>query len=105
MLTYPSLCTMYFRTKENTFAVIFILPLECGLFRIFVDGQNAFKGGIATPLVSGTVVSRRALGKYTEMLGSLIRFIHILTLPFPNLPTFLTLARCRSAYDCHEHLQ
>ena len=51
------------RSKENNFAVIFIHPLECGLFRIFIEGQNAFKGGIATTLVSGTVVSRRALGK------------------------------------------
>ncbi|XP_078491272.1 ral GTPase-activating protein subunit beta [Ciona intestinalis] len=47
--------------------VIFIHPMECGLFRLLVKGQNATKGGVAAPLVSGMVVSRRGLGGAVRM--------------------------------------
>uniref|UniRef100_H2ZQ53 Rap-GAP domain-containing protein n=1 Tax=Ciona savignyi TaxID=51511 RepID=H2ZQ53_CIOSA len=47
--------------------IIFIHPLESGLFRIYVKGQNALKGGVAVPLVSGMVVSRRGLGPAVRM--------------------------------------
>uniref|UniRef100_F6UKQ2 Rap-GAP domain-containing protein n=1 Tax=Ciona intestinalis TaxID=7719 RepID=F6UKQ2_CIOIN len=47
--------------------VIFIHPLESGLFRLLVKGQNATKGGVAAPLVSGMVVSRRGLGGAVRM--------------------------------------
>lgn len=43
--------------------MIFIHPLENGLFRIYVEGQSNTKSGMAIPLVSGSVVSRRSLGK------------------------------------------
>nr|CAB3265419.1 ral GTPase-activating protein subunit beta [Phallusia mammillata] len=54
------------RAKDGL-VVIVIHPLDSGLFRIFVHGQNGSKGGVAVPLVSGMVVSRRALGTAVRM--------------------------------------
>ncbi|XP_039256619.2 ral GTPase-activating protein subunit beta-like isoform X2 [Styela clava] len=49
---------------------IFIHPLENGLFSINVNGQTNTKSGMAVPLVSGIVVSRRALGAAVRMTAS-----------------------------------
>ncbi|CAK8674449.1 unnamed protein product [Clavelina lepadiformis] len=53
------------KSKEPLVAIM-IHPLSSGLFRIQVQGQGSSKG-VAVPLVSGTVVSRRCLGMAVRM--------------------------------------
>lgn len=48
--------------------MIFIHPLNTGLFRIKLQGATG-KFNMVIPLVDGMIVSRRALGKLT-MLGT-----------------------------------
>lgn len=49
-------------TLEKEVPVIFIHPLNTGLFRIKIQGATG-KFNLVIPLVDGMIVSRRALGK------------------------------------------
>lgn len=49
-------------TLEKEVPVIFIHPLNTGLFRIKIQGATG-KFNMVIPLVDGMIVSRRALGK------------------------------------------
>lgn len=47
--------------KSNDVLVIFLHFMTCGLLRVHLHG-NTGRVGLASPLVDGMVVSRRALG-------------------------------------------
>uniref|UniRef100_A0A3Q0RR72 Uncharacterized protein n=1 Tax=Amphilophus citrinellus TaxID=61819 RepID=A0A3Q0RR72_AMPCI len=49
-------------TSTSNIQMIFIHPLKTGLYRIHVSGNATSKFGLIVPLVSGSVVSKRALG-------------------------------------------
>lgn len=54
-------------TPEKEVPVIFIHPLNTGLFRVKVQGATG-KFNMVIPLVDGMIVSRRALGRSLNLL-------------------------------------
>ncbi|XP_068172385.1 ral GTPase-activating protein subunit beta-like isoform X2 [Antennarius striatus] len=65
-------------TKNDTPSVsaqlIFIHPLQSGLYRICLHGNNSSKFSLVVPLVSGSVVSQRSLGFLVR--ETVINFFH-----------------------------